>query len=220
MIEYNDKLYHIDVLEVQPSDAISVVETDVEVDFAPPKDYKEPDYAAQAAAQAAAAAAADAGGAVPMATDGAAAPAGDGKNGAAGAPEAAAEEPKFLVFGGAPSLRAQVVHACTSMHGHPAAARCMAWHCAMLTSPSPQVLGCIYDAHVLCRVWQPPGRQGRASAGGNGGASVRARPLGALHGGLVAARVGARGIRQRRRWRRVCISAGVCHRQGGEGCVW
>ena len=99
VIEYNDKLYHIDVLEVQPNEAISVVETDVEVDFAPPKDYKEPDYTAQAAAHAAPSA--DATGAAPMATDGDSAGAASGKNGAAAAADAEPDEPKFLIFGGA-----------------------------------------------------------------------------------------------------------------------
>lgn len=44
-ISYNDKIYSIKVLEVKPespSHAISVVETDLEVDFAPPVGYVEP----------------------------------------------------------------------------------------------------------------------------------------------------------------------------------
>jgi len=43
---YNDQNYYLTVLEVKPeqeSQAISIIETDVEVDFAPPLDYKEPD---------------------------------------------------------------------------------------------------------------------------------------------------------------------------------
>lgn len=40
-IAYNDKTYHIVVLAVAPGDAISIVETDVNVDFAPPADAPE-----------------------------------------------------------------------------------------------------------------------------------------------------------------------------------
>jgi len=45
-INYNDKVYGIQVLEVKPHfedhQGISVVETDLEVDFAPPVGYIEP----------------------------------------------------------------------------------------------------------------------------------------------------------------------------------
>jgi len=41
-INYNAKNYYINVLETQPGNSISIVETDVNVDFAPPADYKEP----------------------------------------------------------------------------------------------------------------------------------------------------------------------------------
>ena len=42
-IEYNDTCYDILVLETQPSDkGISIIETDLEVDFAAPKGYIEP----------------------------------------------------------------------------------------------------------------------------------------------------------------------------------
>jgi ubiquitin fusion degradation protein 1 len=41
-ISYNDKIYHIDVLEVAPGDAISIIEADVNVEFAAPLDYVEP----------------------------------------------------------------------------------------------------------------------------------------------------------------------------------
>lgn len=41
-ILYNNKRYFIDIVEAQPADAISVIETDCNVDFAPPLDYKEP----------------------------------------------------------------------------------------------------------------------------------------------------------------------------------
>jgi ubiquitin fusion degradation protein 1 len=45
-INYNDKVYAIQVLEVKPNleehSGISVIETDLEVDFAPPVGYVEP----------------------------------------------------------------------------------------------------------------------------------------------------------------------------------
>ncbi|KAL3534147.1 hypothetical protein ACH5RR_002608 [Cinchona calisaya] len=43
MIVHEGKKYYIDVLETNPSNAISLVETDCEVDFAPPLDYKKPE---------------------------------------------------------------------------------------------------------------------------------------------------------------------------------
>ncbi|CAH9109319.1 unnamed protein product [Cuscuta epithymum] len=43
MMAYNNKKYYIDIVEAKPSSAISVIETDCEVDFAPPLDYKEPE---------------------------------------------------------------------------------------------------------------------------------------------------------------------------------
>lgn len=42
-INYNSKTYHINVLEVAPGDAVSIIETDVNVEFAAPADYVEPD---------------------------------------------------------------------------------------------------------------------------------------------------------------------------------
>lgn len=42
-INYNNKTYYIDVLEVAPGEAISIIETDVNVDFAAPADYVEPE---------------------------------------------------------------------------------------------------------------------------------------------------------------------------------
>ncbi|KAK9289485.1 hypothetical protein L1049_007640 [Liquidambar formosana] len=42
MITHNKKNYNIDVVETKPSPAISTVDTDCEVEFAPPLDYKEP----------------------------------------------------------------------------------------------------------------------------------------------------------------------------------
>ncbi|KAK3206314.1 hypothetical protein Dsin_020360 [Dipteronia sinensis] len=43
MVHYNDKKYYIDIVETKPSSAVSIIETDCEVDFAPPLDYKEPE---------------------------------------------------------------------------------------------------------------------------------------------------------------------------------
>lgn len=42
MVNYNNKRYYIDVEEAKPANAISIIETDCEVDFAPPLDYTEP----------------------------------------------------------------------------------------------------------------------------------------------------------------------------------
>jgi ubiquitin fusion degradation protein 1 len=41
---YNDKKFAFNVLEVRPGNAVSIVETDMNVDFAPPLDYVEPVY--------------------------------------------------------------------------------------------------------------------------------------------------------------------------------
>ncbi|CAN8315214.1 unnamed protein product [Cochlearia groenlandica] len=43
MVPYNNKQYFINVIEAKPSPAVSIIETDCEVDFAPPLDYKEPE---------------------------------------------------------------------------------------------------------------------------------------------------------------------------------
>jgi ubiquitin fusion degradation protein 1 len=42
MVAYNNKKYYIDIIETKPAPAVSIIETDCEVDFAPPLDYKEP----------------------------------------------------------------------------------------------------------------------------------------------------------------------------------
>lgn len=42
VIDYNSKKYEIEIIECKPAKAISIIEADVNVDFAPPKDYKEP----------------------------------------------------------------------------------------------------------------------------------------------------------------------------------
>lgn len=41
MVAYNNKQYYIDIIESKPAPAISIIETDCEVDFAAPLDYKE-----------------------------------------------------------------------------------------------------------------------------------------------------------------------------------
>eukprot|EP01057_Protomagalhaensia_wolfi_P003760 Protomagalhaensia_wolfi_Nauph_80__3759@NODE_37_length_4469_cov_110_624153_g29_i0_p2_GENE_NODE_37_length_4469_cov_110_624153_g29_i0NODE_37_length_4469_cov_110_624153_g29_i0_p2_ORF_typecomplete_len317_score36_37UFD1/PF03152_14/8_1e64Fanconi_A/PF03511_14/0_11_NODE_37_length_4469_cov_110_624153_g29_i07291679 len=41
-LSYNDRIYEIEIIETRPANAISIIETDVDVDFAPPKDYVEP----------------------------------------------------------------------------------------------------------------------------------------------------------------------------------
>jgi hypothetical protein len=43
MVAYNNRKYYIDIIETKPATAISIIETDCEVDFAPPLDYKEPE---------------------------------------------------------------------------------------------------------------------------------------------------------------------------------
>ncbi|XP_020223884.1 ubiquitin recognition factor in ER-associated degradation protein 1 [Cajanus cajan] len=47
MVAYNNKKYYIDIVETKPSPAVSIIETDCEVDFAPPLDYKEPEKQAK-----------------------------------------------------------------------------------------------------------------------------------------------------------------------------
>eukprot|EP00971_Amphidinium_carterae_P021763 429346-Amphidinium_carterae.1 len=42
VINYNQKKYYIDIIECKPASAVSIIEADVNVDFAPPKDYREP----------------------------------------------------------------------------------------------------------------------------------------------------------------------------------
>jgi len=46
---YNGKLFAFNVLELRPGNAVSIVETDMNVDFAPPLDYVEPEAPAAAA---------------------------------------------------------------------------------------------------------------------------------------------------------------------------
>ncbi|KAL1298473.1 hypothetical protein HN51_042829 [Arachis hypogaea] len=49
MVAYNSKKYYIDIVETKPSPAVSIIETDCEVDFAAPLDYKEPEKPAPCA---------------------------------------------------------------------------------------------------------------------------------------------------------------------------
>ncbi|CAG7829299.1 unnamed protein product [Allacma fusca] len=42
VIRYNDRNYELKVLETKPDDAVSIIECDMDVDFAPPADYIEP----------------------------------------------------------------------------------------------------------------------------------------------------------------------------------
>ncbi|KXZ51901.1 hypothetical protein GPECTOR_11g334 [Gonium pectorale] len=90
VVNYNNKNYEIEVKDAKPGPAISVIETDCQVDFEAPKDYKEPERVPPKAPEPAAAAAAPA----------------DGKTGAGpstskgSTPEPEPEEPKFLAFAG------------------------------------------------------------------------------------------------------------------------
>jgi len=94
-INYNNRQYLIDIVESKPAEAISVIETDCNVDFAPPLDYVEPEPVFPGGANGGAGGGVSAGGAsaAPMATD---------SGNTTGGPEAAAvaEEPKFLAFAG------------------------------------------------------------------------------------------------------------------------
>jgi len=44
-INYNDRVYELNVLETKPGKAVSIIETDMNVDFAPPVGYQEPERA-------------------------------------------------------------------------------------------------------------------------------------------------------------------------------
>ena len=43
MIAYRGRKYYLDVVETKPSHAVSIIDTDCEVDFVQPLDYKEPE---------------------------------------------------------------------------------------------------------------------------------------------------------------------------------
>ncbi|KAK2996058.1 hypothetical protein RJ640_022175 [Escallonia rubra] len=49
MVPYNNKKFYINIVETKPTSAVSIIETDCEVDFAPPLDYKEPEKPATSA---------------------------------------------------------------------------------------------------------------------------------------------------------------------------
>lgn len=51
VINYNNKRHEIEIIEAKPANAICIIEADVNVDFAPPKDYREPPPVARAGAQ-------------------------------------------------------------------------------------------------------------------------------------------------------------------------
>eukprot|EP00798_Chlamydomonas_sp_ICE-L_P029337 gene29337-8891_t len=100
VVNYNNKNYEIEVKEAKPGPAISVVETDCQVDFEAPKDYKEPEKVFRTPAAGAAA----------KAESSANKPSGSGgaegsKAGTDAAPEPEPEpaEPKFLAFADKPS---------------------------------------------------------------------------------------------------------------------
>ncbi|KAF5399009.1 Ubiquitin recognition factor in ER-associated degradation protein 1 [Paragonimus heterotremus] len=48
-INYNERVYELKVLETQPEDAVSIIECDMRVDFAPPVGYEEQDNRSTAA---------------------------------------------------------------------------------------------------------------------------------------------------------------------------
>jgi len=81
LVPYNNKNYYINIVESKPQDAISIVETDCEVDFAPPLDYVEPEPQPRPPL------------APSLGTS-------TGKAAAEPEPEAPAEEPAFLAFAG------------------------------------------------------------------------------------------------------------------------
>jgi ubiquitin fusion degradation protein 1 len=49
-VPYNNRNYHLALMDVQPQDAACIIETDCNVDFDAPVGYKEPDYKANSAA--------------------------------------------------------------------------------------------------------------------------------------------------------------------------
>jgi ubiquitin fusion degradation protein 1 len=102
LISYNNKRYFIDIVDAKPAPAISIVDTDCEVDFAPPLDYVEPAFEKPAEVRAAkAAAAAAAGGGGVGGGGGAKGADGGAEKGGEIAPAAAADDaPTFLAFAG------------------------------------------------------------------------------------------------------------------------
>lgn len=108
------RTHTLDVLELKPAAACSIVETDLVVDFAPPKDYVEPDYKAMAAARAGAAA----GGAGAGAGAASASP----KLGGVAAAGAGVAKGSPLVGGAPPPIRAGGGPSALSLDGGSAAA--------------------------------------------------------------------------------------------------
>jgi ubiquitin fusion degradation protein 1 len=49
LLPYENKKYYMDIIETKPCNAIGITDTDCEVDFAPPLDYKEPEKPVAAA---------------------------------------------------------------------------------------------------------------------------------------------------------------------------
>jgi ubiquitin fusion degradation protein 1 len=99
LIDYNDKRYFIDVVETRPGDAVSIVDTDCEVDFAPPLDYVEPEKPIRDSSGLSTGKpgdSMDAAGGSGGGSDGRA----SGADGVAGAEAPAALGPKFLAFAG------------------------------------------------------------------------------------------------------------------------
>ncbi|PNH08702.1 Ubiquitin fusion degradation protein 1 [Tetrabaena socialis] len=93
VVNYNNKNYEIEVKDAKPGPAISVIETDCQVDFEAPKDYKEPERMPPKAQEAGPAAA--------VASTSAEAKGGPAAAAATGAtPEPEAEDPTFLAFAG------------------------------------------------------------------------------------------------------------------------
>ena len=103
-IHYNNKVYYIDIVEAKPSNAISVIETDCQVDFAPPLDYVEPDYSSargSGAIQGGSTSAVAGTEATPMVTDGSfASTTGSGKQDTEEMATSKPEKPTFLAFAG------------------------------------------------------------------------------------------------------------------------
>ena len=91
LIDYNNRRYYVDIVEAKPNNAVCIVDTDCEVDFAPPLDYVEPVYEKPAPRTPAGGE-----GDGPSKGDGAGADGGKGKE-----PEAPVDSaPKFLAFAG------------------------------------------------------------------------------------------------------------------------
>eukprot|EP00740_Mantoniella_antarctica_P025982 CAMPEP_0198706864 /NCGR_PEP_ID=MMETSP1468-20131203/391088_1 /TAXON_ID=1461545 /ORGANISM="Mantoniella sp, Strain CCMP1436" /LENGTH=351 /DNA_ID=CAMNT_0044465819 /DNA_START=1321 /DNA_END=2368 /DNA_ORIENTATION=+ len=103
LINYNNKRYYVDIVEARPNSAVCIVDTDCEVDFAPPLDYVEPVY--DKPKPAGSKSGGDGGGERPSAGgSGGAGPGTEGAGAGAGKePEdtaAADTGPKFLAFAG------------------------------------------------------------------------------------------------------------------------